>query len=190
MTRTRRATGEALLLPPRKRRSKVDRITGDPGKSAEEERVAEGSVVAKKQGNACGAKGPYCVTSSDNMEGRGEMIKHLSVCKTCAGGYTVRRRLNRPGGFGAYMSMSVRRKRYRKRTDWPRRITAPREVTASRLRPLRSGVEAFLEQLRDELLTHTYRPSGYDARRYRRQAAKVSAFSRCPRFVIASSRVP
>ena len=31
-----------------------------PGKSTEDERVAEGSVVAVKRGNACGAKGPYC----------------------------------------------------------------------------------------------------------------------------------
>ena len=42
-------------------RSKVGRITGDPGKSTEDERVAEGSVVAMKRGNACGAKGPYCL---------------------------------------------------------------------------------------------------------------------------------
>ena len=52
-TRTREATGEALLLPRRNGRSKVGRITGDPGKAVEEERVAEGSVVAKTQGNAC-----------------------------------------------------------------------------------------------------------------------------------------
>jgi hypothetical protein len=39
------ATGEALLLPHRNERSKGDRITGAPGKTVEEERVAEGSVV-------------------------------------------------------------------------------------------------------------------------------------------------
>jgi hypothetical protein len=58
-TRTRSATGEALLIPPGNRRSKGGRITGDPGKSTEDERVAEGSAVALKRGNACGAKGPY-----------------------------------------------------------------------------------------------------------------------------------
>jgi hypothetical protein len=31
-----------------------------PGKATEDERVAEGSVVAVKRGNARGAKGPYC----------------------------------------------------------------------------------------------------------------------------------
>jgi len=63
VTRTRRATGEALLVPSRNRRSQVGRITGDPGKSAEDERVEDGSVVATKRGNARGAKGPCCLAT-------------------------------------------------------------------------------------------------------------------------------
>src|ERR1700682_116258 len=35
-----------------------NRITGDTGKSATGERVTDGSVVAEKQSNVCGAKGP------------------------------------------------------------------------------------------------------------------------------------
>ena len=58
VTRTCRATGETLLVPARNRRSKVGRITGETGKSAEDERVAAGSVVAMKRSNVCGAKGP------------------------------------------------------------------------------------------------------------------------------------
>ena len=42
MTRTRRATGEALLVPPGKRRSQVRPITSVPGKWAEGERVEDG----------------------------------------------------------------------------------------------------------------------------------------------------
>src|SRR5262249_56705727 len=57
-TGARRATGEALLAPPRKRRSQGGRITGDPAKSAEGERVAEGPAGAARRGNARGAKGP------------------------------------------------------------------------------------------------------------------------------------
>ena len=53
-------TGEALLVPSRNRWSKVGRITGDPGKSTDDERVAEGSVVAMKWSNVRGAKGPCC----------------------------------------------------------------------------------------------------------------------------------
>jgi len=60
VTRTCRATGETLLVPSRNRRNQVGRITGAPGKSAEGERVEDGSVVATKRGNARGAKGPYC----------------------------------------------------------------------------------------------------------------------------------
>jgi len=72
--KTPRATGEALLVPLRNQRSQVHRITGDPGKSDDDERVTDGSVVAKKRGNARGAKGTllFC-TSSDNTEGRGGM---------------------------------------------------------------------------------------------------------------------
>src|SRR6202171_2401728 len=58
VTRTCKATGEALLVPARNRRSRVGRITGEPGKSAEDERVAAGSVVAMKRSNVRGAKGP------------------------------------------------------------------------------------------------------------------------------------
>lgn len=58
VTRTCQATGEALLVPARNCRSKVGRITGDTGKSVEDERVAAGSVVAMKRSNVRGAKGP------------------------------------------------------------------------------------------------------------------------------------
>jgi hypothetical protein len=58
--RTRQATGEALLVPPRNRRSGVGRITGSPGKAADGERVADGPAVARRRGNARGAKGPCC----------------------------------------------------------------------------------------------------------------------------------
>ena len=42
--RTCGATGEALLVPGRNHRSRVDRITGSTGKSVDDERVADGSV--------------------------------------------------------------------------------------------------------------------------------------------------
>jgi hypothetical protein len=44
----------------RNRRKKVDLITGNTGKWVEGERVADGSVVVMKSGNADGAKGPCC----------------------------------------------------------------------------------------------------------------------------------
>ena len=59
-TRTHQATGETLLVPTRKGGSWVSRITGSTGKSANDERVAEGFAVATKRSNARGAKGPCC----------------------------------------------------------------------------------------------------------------------------------
>ena len=61
VARTCRATGEALLVPARNRRSRVDRITGSTGKSIEGERVTDGFVVAVRRGNARGAKEPCCL---------------------------------------------------------------------------------------------------------------------------------
>jgi hypothetical protein len=63
VTRTRPATGEALLVPPRKRRKRVGPITSDPGKWADDERGAEGPGVATRRGNARGAKGPCCLAT-------------------------------------------------------------------------------------------------------------------------------
>ena len=60
MTRTCRATGEALLAPVRNCRRKVGTITGGTGKCTEGERVAERCVVAMNRGNARGAKAPHC----------------------------------------------------------------------------------------------------------------------------------
>ena len=59
-TRTHQATGETLLVPTRKGGSWVSRITGNTGKSADDERVAEGFAVAMKRSNARGAKEPCC----------------------------------------------------------------------------------------------------------------------------------
>ena len=61
VARTCRATGETVLVPSRNRWSKVGRITGATGKAAEGETAAARSVVARKRGNARGAKGPCCI---------------------------------------------------------------------------------------------------------------------------------
>lgn len=58
VARARRATGEALLAPGEIPGSWVGLITGSDGKGADGERVAEGPGVARKAGNAAGAKGP------------------------------------------------------------------------------------------------------------------------------------
>ena len=63
VTRARRATGEALLVPPRNRRKRVGPITSAPGKWADGERVADGPGVAMRRGNARGAKGPCCLAA-------------------------------------------------------------------------------------------------------------------------------
>src|SRR2546428_14144177 len=59
VTRTHRATGEALLVPLRNQRRQVDRITGAPGKSADREAGADRAAVATKPGTGRGPYGPF-----------------------------------------------------------------------------------------------------------------------------------
>src|ERR1700686_5354714 len=75
VTRTCRATGEALLVPARNLRSKVGRITGETGKSVEDERGAAGSAVPRKRSNVRGAKGPCHLQRLQHREGKDEMTK-------------------------------------------------------------------------------------------------------------------
>jgi transposase len=58
VARTCRATGEALLVPARNRRSRIDRITGSTGKSIEGERVTDGFVVCAGQRVSQGGRNP------------------------------------------------------------------------------------------------------------------------------------
>jgi len=68
-TRTLQLTGEAFLVPYRNVRSKSSHITGKTGKLVEDEKVADGFVVAMKRGNSRGVKEPCCCNSSDKMGG-------------------------------------------------------------------------------------------------------------------------
>jgi hypothetical protein len=47
--------------PVKKSAEQGSHITGDPGKLAEDERVAEGFIVAAKRSNVRGAKEPCCL---------------------------------------------------------------------------------------------------------------------------------
>src|SRR6516162_11789043 len=60
VTRAGQATGEAVLVPPRNRWSRVGHITGETGKVADGETVADGLGVAEKRSNVRGAKEPCC----------------------------------------------------------------------------------------------------------------------------------
>jgi len=57
-TRTCQATGEALLVPDEKSRKQGKPYNRRNGKWADDERVTDGFIVAKKAGNAAGAKEP------------------------------------------------------------------------------------------------------------------------------------
>ena len=61
MTRIMPSNWRSPPRPVAKSAEQGNRITGDTGKSGNGERVSDGSVVAKKRSNVCGAKGPCCL---------------------------------------------------------------------------------------------------------------------------------
>ena len=61
--------------PDEKSAEQESRITGDTGKSVEDDRVSEGFEVVKKRSNTRGAKEPYCLEQLQQTEGKGEMTK-------------------------------------------------------------------------------------------------------------------
>src|SRR5258708_5655100 len=69
VTRACRATGETVLVPPRKSAEPGRSYNRDSGKSTEDETAAARFVVATKRGNARGAKEPCC-TECRSQHGR------------------------------------------------------------------------------------------------------------------------
>ena len=159
MTRTCQATGEALLVPARNRRSKVGRITGETGKSAEDERVAAGSVVAMKRSNDRGAKGPCHLRDLQQKEGKDEMTKASIDLQDLRRRIYVKAKAEPSWRFwGLYVhvcKMETLRTAYEmaKQNDG---APGGDGVTFEAIEA--QGVEALLEQLRNELTEHTYQP--------------------------------
>jgi hypothetical protein len=74
VTRTCRATGEALVVPGRNLWSKVDSITVTAGSESKDARVAEGFVVAMIRSNVREQRDPAVNNLPTTLGGRDEMI--------------------------------------------------------------------------------------------------------------------
>src|SRR6201988_4622832 len=178
VTRTCRATGEALLVPARNRRSKVGRITGDTGKSAEDERVAAGSVVARKRRNVRGAKGPCHLQCLQRKEGKDAMTKPSIDLQDLRRRLYVKAKAEPSWRFwGLYVhvcKMEPLRAAYAmaKQNDGAPGIDG---VTFEAIEA--HGVEALLEQLRDELTGRTYKPLPARKQEIPKDGGKVHALS-------------
>src|SRR6201998_2580530 len=157
VTRTCQATGEALLVPARNRRSKVGRITGDTGKAAEDEKVAAGSVVAMKRSNVRGAKGPCHLRCLQHKEGKDEMTKASIELQDLRRRLYVKAKAEPSWRFwGLYVhvsKMETLREAYEiaKENDGAPGIDG---VTFEAIEA--QGVDALLEQIRHELHGRAY----------------------------------
>jgi RNA-directed DNA polymerase len=130
------------------------RITGHTGKSAEDERVAAGSAVARKQGNAGGAKGPCCLYLI-----RQRMIKTPISLQDLRRTIYVKAKAEPTWRFwGLYVhvcKMETLHEAYRvaKQNHGAPGIDGV-TFAAIEIR----GMESFLNQIRDELVSHTFQP--------------------------------
>src|SRR5499427_6935588 len=159
MTRTCRATGEALHVPARNRWSKVGTITGEPGKWAEGGRVADGSAIAMKPGNAGGAKGPCCLQRLQQNGRQGWMINTPISLQDLRRSIYVKAKAEPSWRFwGLYVhvcKMETLREAYtlaKKNNGAPGVDGVTFEAIEAQ------GVEKYLEQIRDELIKRAYIP--------------------------------
>src|SRR5262245_12518683 len=159
VTTTYRVAGEALSSRVRNHRSKVDRITGETGKPTEDERVADGSVVARKWGNATGPRGTSCFSSLFRPGRQGRMTKASIDLQDLRRRLYVKAKAETSWRFwGLYVhvcKIDTLRQAYAlaKENDGAPGVDG---VTFEAIEA--QGAEAFLEQIRDELVQRSYKP--------------------------------
>src|SRR5215469_4387338 len=148
--------------PPRpasERSGAGSRITGNTGKSAEDERDSEGFIVARKRSNVRGVKGLCCCTTTRPTGGNRWMTKPPISLQDLRKRIYVKAKTEPTWRFwGLYVHVCKRdtlQEAYRmaKENDGAPGIDG---VTFEAIEE--SGVESFLEQIRNELVANTYQP--------------------------------
>ncbi len=123
------------------------------------ERDSAGSVVARKRGNAVERRGPAVCNGSNKTGGKGEMTKSPITLQDPRRSLYVKAKAEPPWRFwGLYVhvcKMETLREAYRMARS---NGGAPGidGVTFEAIQE--SGAESFLGQIREELVTNTYRP--------------------------------
>jgi RNA-directed DNA polymerase len=104
-------------------------------------------------------RGPAVCTGTNNMGGKGEITKTPSSLQELRRSYTSRRRRNQPEVSGDYTSMSARGTRLNEAYRMAKENDGAPGINGVAFGAIQeSGVEGFLEQIRDELVSNTYRP--------------------------------
>ena len=159
MARTCQATGEALLVPPRNWRSKVGHITGGSGKLAEDERVADGFVVAMNRVMTGERRSPSANDLPTTVGGKGEMIKAPIRMQDLRRKIYLKAKTDKAWRFwGLYVhvcKMETLQEAYKmaKRNNGTPGIDG---VTFEAIEA--ASLEAFLEGIHGELVSGTYQP--------------------------------
>ena len=141
-------------------RSKVGPITGRAGKWAEGERVAEGSVVATKPGNAGGAKGPCWRQLLDQQREAGANVTRAPVSlQDLRKRIYVKAKAEKHWRFWGLFVHVCKKETLREAYGMARRNNGAPGIDGVTFAAIEEGgVEGFLEQLRGELAEGTYQP--------------------------------
>ncbi len=159
MTRTCRATGEALVVPGRNLWSKVDSITVTAGSESKDARVAEGFVVAMIRSNVREQRDPAVNNLPTTLGGRDEMINASISLQDLRRKIYLKAKSDKTWRFwGLYVHVCKMETLQSAYNDAKTNGGAPGidGVTFEDIE--KAGVETFLEQIRVELVSKTYRP--------------------------------
>ena len=164
---------------------KVGPITGNTGKWVEGERVADGSVVVMKSGNADGAKGPCCGSSStNNMEGKDEMTNASINLQDLRRGIYVKAKAEPSWRFWGLYVHVCKMETLNEAYSMARKNNGAPGIDGVTFEDIEdSGVWQFLRQIRDELTARTYKPLRARKKEIPKDGGRKCARSRFPQSV-------
>jgi len=141
--------------------------------------VKDGSIVAKKRGNARGAKGPYCfVVPPTRMEGRGDMIKAPVNLQDLRRRIYVKAKAEPSWRFWGLYVHVCKMETLQEAYDLARKNNGAPGIDGVTFEQIEAqGTESFLQQIREELLSRTYCPMRVRKKEIPKEGGKVRMLS-------------
>jgi hypothetical protein len=135
------------------------RITGNTGKSVDGERDSAGSVVARSGVMSVERRGPAVCNGSNKKGGKGEMTKAPISLQDLRRSLYVKAKAEPPWRFWGLYIHVCKMETLREAYQMARSNGGAPGIDGVTFEAIEeSGAESFLGQIREELVTNTYRP--------------------------------